>query len=92
MEKFFSKYLKVLGHENEYADNSGSKNHKGIIKEPPPSPSSDSSHHFNCDSRHMSKKPFLKVDVKFDLAMYAEECNAENLNNWIKYIEVYYRI
>ena len=54
--------------------------------EPPPSPSvsessSSSSHHHHRNSRNASKKPFLKLDVKFDLPMYNGESNAANHNN-----------
>ena len=55
-------------------------------EEPPPSPSgiegSPSSHHHNRrNSKDASKKPFLKLDVKFDLPMFNGESNAKNLNN-----------
>ena len=40
-----------------------------------------------------SKKPFLKLrDVKFDFPTYDGECSAEKLKNWIRKIEVYFRI
>ena len=66
-------------------------------EEPPPSPSasegSPSSHHHNRrNSKDASKKPFFKLDVKFDLPMFNGESNAEKLNNWIRQIEVYCRI
>ena len=66
-------------------------------KEPPPSPSasesSSSSHHHNCrNSRDAFKKPFFKLDAKFDLTMFNGESNAGKLNNWIGEIEVYSRI
>ena len=66
-------------------------------EDPPPSPSttksSSSSHHLHHrNSIGASKKPFFKLDVKFDLPMYNGESNAENLNNWIRKIEIYCRI
>ena len=47
----------------------------------PPSPSmsessSSSHHHYHRNSRDASKKPFFKLDVKFDLPMYNSESNA----------------
>ena len=50
-------------------------------EEPPPSPStskrySSSHHHHDRNSRDASKKPFFKLDVKFDLPMYNSESNA----------------
>ena len=50
-------------------------------EEPPPSPSesegSPSSHHHNHrNSKDASKKPFFKLDVKFDIPMYNGESNA----------------
>ena len=66
-------------------------------EEPPPSPSrsegSPSSHdHNHRNSKDASKKPFFKLDVKFDLPMFNGECSAKKLNNWIQQIEVYCRI
>jgi len=66
-------------------------------KESPPSPSmsessSSSHHHHHRNSRDASMKPFFKLDVKFDLPMFNGESNAEKLNNWIRQIEIYYRI
>ena len=82
MDKLFLKYEKALGHEKQDVDENRSENHEGGGECPPPSPSStDSSHHSNRDSKHTSKKPFFKLDVKFDLLIYVGECNAEILNN-----------
>ena len=66
-------------------------------EEPPPSPStsessSSSHHHHHRNSRDASKKPFFKLDVKFDLPMFNGESNVENLNKWIRKIQNYYRI
>ena len=66
-------------------------------EEPPPSPSTSESsysshHHHRRNSRGASKKPFFKLDVKFDPPMYNGESNAENLNNWVRQIEIYCRI
>jgi len=66
-------------------------------EEPPPSPSmsessSSSHHHHHRNSRDASKKPFFKLDVKFDLPMFNGERNAKKLSNWIRQIEIYCRI
>ena len=34
----------------------------------------------------------LKLDINFELPMYTGELNAEKLDNWVKQIEVYYRV
>jgi len=34
----------------------------------------------------------IKLDVKFDLSVYDGELNAENLDNWIRQIDVYCRV
>jgi hypothetical protein len=39
-----------------------------------------------------SQIPSLKLDIKFELPIYNGEVNAEKLDNWIRQIEVYYRI
>jgi hypothetical protein len=70
------------------------------LKLPSPSSSSSSSSssshsHHSLHSHHSSfhpstsKKPFLKLDVKFDFPMFNGEANADKLNNWIRQIEVY---
>jgi len=63
--------------------------HGNSGEEPPPSPStsessSSSHHHHHRNSGDASKKPFFKLDVKFDLPMFNGESNAEKLNNWIR--------
>jgi hypothetical protein len=65
-----------------------------------PSPSSSSSSSSSSGSfslnKHSKKTPFdlplLKLNVKFELAMYDGELNVEKLDNWIKQIEFYCRI
>ena len=42
--------------------------------------------------RTLVKVLFLKLDVKFELPMFNGEVNAENLDNWIRKLEVYLRI
>ena len=91
VDKLFAEE-KTFKPKNKEPVDHASVNPEGEGEEPPPSPSSDSFDRCNRDSRHTSKKPFLKLDVKFDLAMYAKECNVENTNNWIKYIEFYCQI
>jgi len=71
VDKLFSEYEKTIRHEKKDAHENRSVNHEGDGEDPPPSPSSsDSPHHSNQDSKHTSKKPFFKLDVKFDLLMY----------------------
>jgi len=80
-------------HEKKATDDRGLEHHGDGGEYPRPSlSSSDSSHHYNRDSIHTSKKPFLKLDVNFDPSMYAGECNAKKLNNSVRQIEVYCRI
>ena len=88
-------YRDFKKHKNE--DSSGSKqdkgeeesllhNHsKGKWKEenfltPPNSP------------EHKKKTSLIKLDVKFDLPIYDGELNVENLDNWIRQIDVYCRV
>jgi hypothetical protein len=73
---------------------------------PPPSPppsSSSSSSSFSTSSNNLrhspkghgktpSQIPSLKLDIKFELPIYNGKVNAENLDNWIRQIEVYSRI
>ena len=42
--------------------------------------------------RTLVKFIFLKLDVKFELPMFNGELNAENIDNWIRQLEVYLRI
>jgi hypothetical protein len=66
--------------------------------EPPSSPSSSSSsschhsHHSNASHKASFKKPLLKLDVKFSLSMFTGDANPENLDNWIRQVEVYCRV
>ena len=41
---------------------------------------------------HNKKASSIKLDVKFDLPIYDGELNAEKLDNWIRQIDVYYRV
>jgi len=34
----------------------------------------------------------IKLDVKFYLPIYGGELNVEKLHNWIRHIDVYYRV
>jgi hypothetical protein len=60
---------------------------------PPSSPSSSSSSSKSNEKKnvhkHKHEMPLLKLDVKFELPMYDGEVNAENLDNWIRQMEVY---
>ena len=38
------------------------------------------------------KTPLLKLDIKFEIPMYNGVVNAERLDNWIRHLEVYYKI
>ena len=61
----------------------------------PPSNSSTNTtvtHTHHHSSKGVGKSPFLKLDVKFELTMYNGEVNAEKRDNWIRQLEVYYRI
>jgi hypothetical protein len=80
---------------------------KGKSSKPPPlppsSPSSSSStsndsYHSTTHTiqkhthKHNFDLPLLKIDVKFELALYDWELNVEKLDKWIIQIEVYCRI
>ena len=99
VDKLFVEYEKKIKPEKKEPDDHASVNHEGGRGEPPepPSPSSSdnsssSSHHSNMHNRNTSKKPFLNLDVKFYLPTYNGEYSADNLNNWIRNIEVYFKI
>jgi hypothetical protein len=54
------------------------------------SSSSEHSHHSHHSSHKASfKKPLLKLDVKFALPLFDGDANLENLDNWIRQVEVY---
>ena len=66
-----------------------------------PSPSSSSSFESSSIASSNPKKqpentksdlPYLKLDIKFDFPTYNGELNAEKIDDWIKQIEVYYKI
>ena len=72
---------------------------KGRANKPPSPPSSLSSSSTSSSSISESeteKKPkktsLLKLDVKFELPIYDSKMNPEKLYNWIKQLEVYFRI
>ena len=44
------------------------------------------------DEKAKSDLLYLKLDIKFDLPTYNGELNAENLDDWIRQIEVYCKI
>ena len=81
-----------------HADEDASVNQgaRGDPPKPPSSPSSSSSssskhsHHSHHSGRKASfKKPLLNLDVKFSLPMFNGDSNPENLDNWIRQVEVY---
>ena len=66
---------------------------------PPYSPSSSSSsttttltHNDQPTSKGFGKKPLLKIDIKFELPIYNGEVNAKKLENWVRQLEVYFKI
>ena len=95
VEKMFSRLEKLESAGKKAPEGQGSV-HEDDGGNPPPSPptsesSSSSHHHHHKNSRDASKNPFFKLDVKFDLSRFNGESNAENLNNWIRQIEIYCR-
>ena len=70
----------------------------GDPPKPPPYPPSTYGSSFSHDEKKKQptqfdpNAPLLKLDVKFELPMYSNELNVEKLNNWLKQIEVYYKI
>ncbi len=93
VEKLFAKLKKLENVEGKTPEGQGLV-HGGDGGDPTPSPStsescSSSHQNDNRNSKDTSKKPFCKLDVKFDLPMYNGESNAEKLNNWIRQIEIY---
>ena len=101
VDKLFVEYEKTIKPEKKEPDDHALVDHEGGRGEPPklPSPSSSysssssssPSHHSNMHHKNTPKKPFLKLDIKFDLPTYNGECNAYKLNNWIRQIKVYFR-
>jgi len=41
---------------------------------------------------HNKKAYFIKLDVKFDFPIYDGELNANKLDNWIRQIDVYFKV
>jgi hypothetical protein len=71
----------------------------GDSPEPPYSPlsssssSSEHSHHSHHSIYKASfKKPLLNLDVKFYLPMFNGYVNPKNLDNWIRWVEVYFHV
>jgi len=89
----YKKRMKKKGKKKEsQVDDNASVNQGagGDPPEPPCSPSSsissssEHSHHSHHSSHKDSfKKPLLKLDVKFVLAMFNGDGNPEKLDNWI---------
>ena len=60
---------------------------------PPSTPSSPSTSPPSSSHRKIaSKKPLLKLDVRFNFPMYNGDPNLDNIDNWIQKMEVYYRV
>lgn len=88
VEKLFSRLEKIESAEKITLEGQGLV-HEDDGGDPPPSPStsesySSSHHHNHINPKDASKKPFPKLDVKFDLPMFNGESNADKLNNWIR--------
>lgn len=66
--------------ESHYQDHSKGKGKEESFLTPPTSPV------------HNKKASLIKLNVKFDLPIYDGELNAENLDNWIRQIDVYCRV
>ena len=66
--------------ESHFHDHSKGKGKEESFLTPPNSPV------------HNKKASLTKLDVKFDLPIYHEELNVENLDNWIRQIGVYCRV
>jgi len=99
VHKLFAEYEKEIKPKKKEPDEYALVNRgEGGEHPKPPSPysigsySSSSSHLSNMHHRNTSKKPFFKLDVKFDLPTYNGECNAKKLKNWIRRVEVYFQI
>jgi hypothetical protein len=94
--------MKKKGKEKEAHENDYSSVNQGVGGDPtkppssPSSSSSSSSKHFHHSHHSIHKgsfkKPLLKFDVNFSLPMFNGDFNPENLDNWIRQLEVYYRV
>jgi hypothetical protein len=95
----YEKRMKKKGKKNEAQADDNALVNQGVggdPPEPPSSPSSSSSsssqhsHHSHHSSHKDSfKKPLSKLDVKFSLPMFNGDVNPENIDNWIRRVEVY---
>ena len=98
----YEKRMKKKERKNEahaYDDASVNQGVGGDPPEPLSSPSSsisssfEHSHHSHHSSHKTSfKKPLLKLDVKFALAMFNGDVIPKKLDNWIRQVEVYCRV
>jgi len=76
-----SSHSKDKGEEESFLhDHSKGKGKEENFLTPPNSP------------EHKKKTYLIKLDVKFDLPIYDGELNAEKLDNWIRHIDVDYRV
>jgi hypothetical protein len=95
----YKKGMKNKGKKNEAHEDDDASVNQGVVGDSPEplssplSSSSSSSEHFH-HSHHSShkssfKKPLLKLDEKFALAMFNGDANPEKIENWIRQVEVY---
>ena len=101
VEKLFAYYQKRLKtKERKKEKEKDNASGKGKYLSEPSSPSSSSSESSSTASSSPKKQPkkdksdlpYLKLDIKFELPTYNGELNVEKLDDWIKQIEVYYKI
>jgi hypothetical protein len=95
-DDYLEKKRPVLG---EYSKGKGEEeeDHPQIPPSPPSTPLSSPSSSISSSKssgkknvhKNKNEMPLLKLDVKFELAIYDGEVNAEKLENWIRQMEVY---
>ena len=102
VEKMFADYQEWL--EKKKTKKQKENNNalgKGGDPSDPSSPSSSCSSESSINTSSNPKKqpkkaksdlPYLKFDIKFDFSTYNGELNVNNINDWIRQIEVYFRI
>ena len=103
VEKLFVNYQERLEKKktkkDQAKDNALGKRKKDPFEPSSPSSSSSSESSIIASSntnkqpeKTNSSLPYLKLDIKFDFPTYNGELNTEKLDDWIRQIEVYYKI